>query len=55
MGRVEEDVKESVLDAADKFEDLGAPCIEVPLPTMSYALAAYNIRAMSEASSNLTR
>lgn len=52
---VGEDVKESVLDAADKFEDLGASCLKVSLPTMSYALAAYYIIAMSEASSNLAR
>jgi len=52
---VEEEVKGLVLEAADKFEELGASCHEVSLPTMSYALAAYYIIAMSEASSNLAR
>ena len=52
---VEEDVKEPVMEAADKFEELGASCYEISLPTMSYALAAYYIIAMSEASSNLAR
>jgi aspartyl-tRNA(Asn)/glutamyl-tRNA(Gln) amidotransferase subunit A len=52
---VEEEVKDAVKDAAVKFEDLGASCVEVSLPTMRYALAAYYITAMSEASSNLAR
>ena len=52
---VEEDAKGPVFEAADKFEDLGASCHEVSLPMMSYALAAYYIIAMSEASSNLAR
>jgi len=52
---VEEEVKSLILEAADKFEDLGASCHKVSLPTMSYALAAYYIIAMSEASSNLAR
>jgi len=52
---VEEAVKEPILDAADKFEDLGASCHEISIPTMDYALAAYYIIAMSEASSNLAR
>jgi len=52
---VDENVKDPVLEAADKFEDLGASCHEISLPMMSHALAAYYIIAMSEASSNLAR
>ena len=52
---VEEEVKDIVLEAADKFEELGASCCELSLSTMSYALAAYYVIAMSEASSNLAR
>jgi len=52
---IEENVKNPVLKAADKFEEFGASCYEISLPTMRYALAAYYIIAMSEASSNLAR
>jgi len=52
---VEEEVKDPILEAADKFEELGASCRELSLSTMSYALAAYYVIAMSEASSNLAR
>jgi len=52
---VEEEVKDPVLEAANKFEELGASCRELSLSTMRYALAAYYVIAMSEASSNLAR
>ena len=52
---VEDDVKDAVLKAIGKLEDLGASCLEISLPMMKYALAAYYIIAMSEASSNLAR
>jgi aspartyl-tRNA(Asn)/glutamyl-tRNA(Gln) amidotransferase subunit A len=52
---VEENVKEAVWKAIGKLESLGCTYDEVSLPSMSYALAAYYIVAMSEASSNLAR
>ena len=52
---VEEDVKKPVWDAVSELENLGAICEEVSIPSMAYALAAYYIVAMSEASSNLAR
>jgi len=52
---VEDVVKDAVLKAVDKLEDLGASCFEISLPMMKYALATYYIIAMSEASSNLAR
>ena len=52
---VEEEVKNPILEAVDKFEEFGASTQELSLSTMNYALAAYYIIAMSEASSNLAR
>ncbi|HNR58135.1 MAG: Asp-tRNA(Asn)/Glu-tRNA(Gln) amidotransferase subunit GatA [Methanothrix sp.] len=48
-------VERSVWDAISKLEELGASWKEVSLPHTKYALAAYYIIAMSEASSNLAR
>ncbi|HIE14760.1 TPA: Asp-tRNA(Asn)/Glu-tRNA(Gln) amidotransferase subunit GatA, partial [Candidatus Bathyarchaeota archaeon] len=48
-------VKERVWKAIKSLEDLGASYKEISLPTLEYALAAYYIIAMSEASSNLAR
>jgi aspartyl-tRNA(Asn)/glutamyl-tRNA(Gln) amidotransferase subunit A len=52
---VEEGVKESVWKAIGKLESLGCTYNELSLPSVGYALAAYYIIAMSEASSNLAR
>lgn len=52
---VQEQVSKTVWRAVHKFESLGAVYEEVSLPSMRYALAAYYIVAMSEASSNLAR
>jgi len=52
---VEDMVKKTVWDAVDVMESLGATYEEISLPSMGYALAAYYIVAMSEASSNLAR
>ncbi len=52
---VEEGVKESVWKAIKKLESLGCTYDEISLPSVDYALAAYYIVAMSEASSNLAR
>ena len=52
---VNEEVKEKVLEAAKKFEELGATVEECSLPTTEYALSAYYIIACAEASSNLGR
>ena len=52
---VDSSVERSVWDAISVLEDLGASWREVSLPHTKYALAAYYIIAMSEASSNLAR
>jgi len=52
---VNPDVERSVWDAISVLEGLGASWQEVSLPHTQYALAAYYVIAMSEASSNLAR
>ena len=52
---VEDKVKKTVWRAIHEMESLGMICEEISLPSMTYALAAYYIIAMSEASSNLAR
>ncbi len=49
------EVKEKVLAAAKKFEELGASIEECSLPATEYCLPAYYIIACAEASSNLGR
>ncbi|PHP45836.1 Asp-tRNA(Asn)/Glu-tRNA(Gln) amidotransferase GatCAB subunit A [Methanosarcinales archaeon ex4572_44] len=48
-------VRDSVWNAIHTFEDLGATYEIVSMPHTRYALAAYYVIAMSEASSNLAR
>jgi aspartyl-tRNA(Asn)/glutamyl-tRNA(Gln) amidotransferase subunit A len=52
---VNKDVEKAVWQAIHKLESLGASWQEVSLPHTRYALAAYYVIAMSEASSNLAR
>jgi aspartyl-tRNA(Asn)/glutamyl-tRNA(Gln) amidotransferase subunit A len=52
---VNKEVEKAVWDAISKLENLGAKSQEVSLPHTRYALAAYYVIAMSEASSNLAR
>ncbi|MEM2092158.1 MAG: Asp-tRNA(Asn)/Glu-tRNA(Gln) amidotransferase subunit GatA [Candidatus Bathyarchaeia archaeon] len=52
---VEEAVKRHVWSTIHLLESLGATYEEVSLPSLEYALAAYYIIAMAEASSNLAR
>jgi aspartyl-tRNA(Asn)/glutamyl-tRNA(Gln) amidotransferase subunit A len=52
---VNKEVEKAVWDAVSKLENLGAKWQEVSLPHTRYALAAYYVIAMSEASSNLAR
>jgi aspartyl-tRNA(Asn)/glutamyl-tRNA(Gln) amidotransferase subunit A len=52
---VNEEVKQSVLDALKVLEGLGATWEEVSLPHSKYALATYYLLSSSEASANLAR
>ena len=49
------EVSAAVKSAVRTVETLGADCIEVSLPHVEYAVAAYYVIASSEASSNLAR
>ena len=52
---IDEDVKEAVLEAIKKYESLGAEIVEVSMPSLKYAIAAYYLLSSAEASSNLSR
>ncbi|KOO41217.1 Asp-tRNA(Asn)/Glu-tRNA(Gln) amidotransferase subunit GatA [Priestia koreensis] len=52
---VDEEVRQSVLDALKVLEGLGATWEEVSLPHSKYALATYYLLSSSEASANLAR
>ncbi len=52
---VSPEVESAVWEAIHKFEELGASYEEMSMKYLRYALAAYYIIAMSEASSNLAR
>lgn len=52
---VSEDVKQSVLAAAQRFEQMGAVVEPCSLPLTPYSLPAYYLLACAEASSNLGR
>lgn len=51
----DKNVERSVRDAINTLEGLGANVVNVKMPHTKYALSAYYIIAMSEASSNLAR
>jgi aspartyl-tRNA(Asn)/glutamyl-tRNA(Gln) amidotransferase subunit A len=52
---VDKKVAEEVKKTLDKIEKMGAKLIPISLPLTKYALAAYYIIAMSEASTNLAK
>lgn len=52
---VDLDVASVVRSGISRLEDLGAEIIPCSMPSMRYALAAYYVTSMSEASSNLGR
>lgn len=52
---VSEPVRNAILEALKKFEELGATWEEVSLPHSKYSVPAYYIIASAEASSNLAR
>lgn len=52
---INSEVREAIEKAAKTYEELGAKIVEVSLPTSKYALSAYYIIALAEASSNLAR
>lgn len=52
---VNKEVMESINDSIEKFKKLGCEIVEVSLPYTEYAIAAYYVVGLSEASSNLAR
>ena len=52
---IEEEVKRTVLLAADELEESGAVIEEFEMPMMNYMIPAYYVIAAAEASSNLSR
>ena len=49
------EVRKAMEEAIDTYKKLGAQIVEVSLPSTKYALSAYYIVALAEASSNLAR
>ncbi len=52
---LEEGVRQRVLEAAEKFRELGAVVTETSLPNLKFSVAAYYVIAPAEASANLAR
>ncbi len=51
----EQAVKDAIMAAVDLYRGLGAEVVEVDMPYLDYAIAAYYVIATAEASSNLAR
>jgi aspartyl-tRNA(Asn)/glutamyl-tRNA(Gln) amidotransferase subunit A len=52
---LDDEVRGCVLEAAERFRDLGAKLVDIDLPHLKYGIAVYYIIATAEASSNLAR
>ncbi|MBI2356890.1 Asp-tRNA(Asn)/Glu-tRNA(Gln) amidotransferase subunit GatA [Candidatus Dojkabacteria bacterium] len=52
---VDSDVKDAILKAIEVYKELGCEIVEISLPNTEYAIAAYYVIGISEASSNLAR
>ena len=52
---IDEEVKEAVLTAVKRYEEMGAEMIEVSMPSLKYAIPTYYLLSSAEASSNLSR
>jgi aspartyl-tRNA(Asn)/glutamyl-tRNA(Gln) amidotransferase subunit A len=55
MTGADESVRKALCDAIDVYASLGAEIIEIDMPHLDYAIAAYYVIATAEASSNLAR
>ncbi len=51
----DQQVQKALADAIDIYKNLGAEVIEITMPHLDYAIAAYYVIATAEASSNLAR
>jgi aspartyl-tRNA(Asn)/glutamyl-tRNA(Gln) amidotransferase subunit A len=52
---LDDEIRSSVLRAAENFSKLGAKLVDIDLPHLKYGIAVYYIIATAEASSNLAR
>ena len=52
---LDDEVRQSILGAIDKYKALGATTVDIELPHAKYGIAVYYIIATAEASSNLAR
>lgn len=52
---IDDEVRQSVLAATEKYREMGAEIIECSMPSLKYAVAAYYLISSAEASSNLSR
>ncbi|GAB5082134.1 Asp-tRNA(Asn)/Glu-tRNA(Gln) amidotransferase subunit GatA [Hominimerdicola sp. 21CYCFAH17_S] len=52
---INEEIKASVLKAADEYKSMGAEIVECKMPSLKYAVPAYYLLACAEAASNLSR
>lgn len=52
---IDEDVKKSVLAAAEKYKEMGAELVECSMPSLKFAIPAYYLISSAEACSNLSR
>ncbi len=52
---VDAEIRMAVLAAAKKYESMGAEIVNVSMPSLKYAVAAYYLISSAEASSNLSR
>lgn len=52
---IDEEIKQAVLAAVKKYEEMGAEMVEVSMPSLKYAIPTYYLLSSAEASSNLSR
>lgn len=52
---IDDEIKASVLKAADEYKVMGAEIIQCKMPSLKYAVPAYYLLACAEATSNLAR
>ena len=52
---IDENIRRTVLAAAEKYQAMGAELLECSMPSLKYSIAAYYLISSAEASSNLSR
>ncbi len=52
---IDDEIRKSVLAAADVYKSLGAELVECSMPSLKYAVPAYYLISSAEAASNLSR